>query len=149
MTCVHAADLSALTLRERLAQRRLQHGSRPASCAAAASAAPPSKSGEHWDSGEALWTDVLDAWRAYRRWAAVVVAAAERLAECANIMHLLCSCQREKLEKTVPVLRLTEVVAVLIDWGYCWQPLPAILEYTPCASALGDQIHELCFALSV
>lgn len=90
VACVHAADLSALALRARLAQRRPMGGGQVASCAAAASAARASENPEHGDPGEALWRDVLDAWRAYRRWAAVVVAAAERLAECADAIHLLC-----------------------------------------------------------
>lgn len=90
VACVHAADLSALALRARRAQRRPLHTGQIPACAAAATAACTSEDFAHEDPGQALWRDVLDAWRAYRRWAAVVVAAAERLAECADAIHLLC-----------------------------------------------------------
>ncbi|KAK9831980.1 hypothetical protein WJX81_005608 [Elliptochloris bilobata] len=74
VACVHAADMAALSLHARMA-------------AAPHAAAAIGRSDRALDAGASLWEGVLGAWRAYRRWAAVVLATSERLAECVSAEH--------------------------------------------------------------
>jgi len=79
VACVHAADLAALTLRARLARRVSDAQACPAGSGGGGGGGG---AGSGLGPGAALWEDVLCAWGAFRRWAARVVAASERLAEC-------------------------------------------------------------------
>jgi len=82
VACVHAADLAALTLRARLARRASDAQACPAGSGGGGGGGGGGGAGSGLGPGAALWEDVLGAWAAFRRWAARVVAASERLAEC-------------------------------------------------------------------